>query len=198
MPVNTSETTEPPPVAEVDARLEPERFPSVMQPLRQMLDRKLLSLEPLLAALRGRRDAGEKVVFTNGCFDVLHLGHVACIAHCRQFGEVVVVGLNSDASVRAQNKGPDRPIWNQHIRALMLAALEAVDYVVLFEEETPLTLLERIRPDVLVKGADWGVAGVKGRALVESHGGRIELAPFLDEQNTTALINHIRSKGQAE
>lgn len=178
----------------MDHPLAASRFPPAMQALRQALDDKLLPLDELLASLEQRRAAGATVVFTNGCFDVLHLGHVSSIQHCRRFGDVVVIGLNSDASVRRQNKGPDRPIWKQTTRALMLASLECVDFVVLFDDETPIGLLERIRPDVLVKGSDWA-ADVKGRELVESYGGRIELAPLLDQQNTTMLIDHIRSKG---
>jgi len=177
-----------PPAAHLD-------LPPNLEPLSAGLGHKLLPVDALAETLNRRRAAGETVVFTNGCFDVLHIGHVCLLDACRQFGDVVVVGVNSDASVRLQNKAPDRPICDEHSRVLMLAALETVDYVVRFEEETPVVLLERLRPDVLVKGAHYGVpGGVVGRELVESYGGRIELAPIIESQSTTMLINLIRSR----
>jgi D-beta-D-heptose 7-phosphate kinase/D-beta-D-heptose 1-phosphate adenosyltransferase len=167
---------------------------AALEPLQAALHDKLLSLDRLVTAIERRRADGETVVFTNGCFDVIHVGHVSSLAFCRRFGDIVVVGLNTDASIRAQNKGADRPILDQHSRMLMLAALVFVDYVVWFDEETPIRLLERIRPDVLIKGAHHR-GDVKGSDLVESYGGRIELAPIVESQSTTMIINHIRAQG---
>ncbi|HOK65672.1 MAG TPA: D-glycero-beta-D-manno-heptose 1-phosphate adenylyltransferase [Anaerohalosphaeraceae bacterium] len=149
----------------------------------------------LLKELQLRRRQKETIVFTNGCFDVLHRGHIEYLNFCRQQGDVVVVGLNSDASVRAL-KGPDRPINNQHDRAAVLAALESVDYVVFFDDLDPLRLIQQIRPDVLVKGADWAQKGVVGREFVESYGGVVKLAPLVEGKSSTNIIQQIRS-GQA-
>jgi len=156
---------------------------------------KLRTLEALLAELTLRRDRGETVVFTNGCFDLLHPGHVTYLARCRELGDIVVVGLNSDDSVRAQNKGPDRPILNQRERARMLGALESVDYIVVFDEPDPSRLIEQIRPDVLVKGEDWADKWVCGREFVESYGGKVELVPLVDGYSTTSLVERIRRAG---
>ncbi len=148
-------------------------------------------LPVLLDELNYHRMQKEKIVFTNGCFDVLHRGHIEYLRFCRQQGQVVVVGLNSDRSVR-QIKGPERPINNQHDRASVLAALESVDYIVFFDEPDPLKLIEQVRPDVLVKGADWAEKGVVGRDFVESYGGRVELAPLVEGKSSTDVINKMR------
>jgi D-beta-D-heptose 7-phosphate kinase/D-beta-D-heptose 1-phosphate adenosyltransferase len=144
------------------------------------------------AALAERlRAAGRRVVFTNGCFDLLHAGHVRYLRFARAQGDVLVVGLNSDASVR-RLKGPERPVTGVADRAEVLAALGDVDHVVVFEEDDPGTLLEDLRPDVLVKGEDWRDKGVVGRALVESYGGRVVLAPLLEGRSTTGTIERLR------
>jgi len=135
------------------------------------------------------RAAGRRVVFTNGCFDILHLGHVQYLAFARSQGDVLVVGLNSDASVR-RNKGPRRPIVPEDERAALLLALRCVDYVVLFDEATPERLVERLVPDVLVKGRDWAHF-VAGREVVEAAGGRVVLADLVPGRSTTGLVERI-------
>jgi len=153
---------------------------------------KLRTVEELGAELTLRRDRGETVVFTNGCFDILHAGHVDLLARCREEGSVLVVGLNSDASVRSLNKGPGRPINTQRDRAAVLSGLESVDYVVVFDEADPGELIRRLRPDVLVKGQDWAGRGVVGRESVEAGGGRVVLMPLLEGLSTSNVVERIR------
>lgn len=153
---------------------------------------KLRTLRELTAELARRRARGETVVFTNGCFDLLHRGHVEYLAFCRAQGDVVVVGLNSDASVRRQNKGPDRPINSQEDRAAVLAALACVDYVILFDDDTPAALVDAITPDVLVKGADWKDKPIAGAEAVAARGGRVVLAPLLPGRGTSSTLERIR------
>jgi D-beta-D-heptose 7-phosphate kinase/D-beta-D-heptose 1-phosphate adenosyltransferase len=154
---------------------------------------KTRGVEELVAELNARRQRGETVVFTNGCFDLLHPGHVELLEKAKALGSVLVVGLNSDASARELGKGADRPIRRQEDRARMLAALEPVDYVVLFEEPDPGRLIEQVAPDVLVKGSDWAEKGVVGREFVESRGGRVELVDLVDGYNTTDELGRIRA-----
>jgi D-glycero-beta-D-manno-heptose 1-phosphate adenylyltransferase len=130
--------------------------------------------------------AGKSLVFTNGCFDILHRGHVTYLTFARNLGDALVVGLNTDASVR-RNKGPNRPINNERDRAWVLGSLKAVDYVVLFDEEEPKDLLAQILPQVLVKGKDWAHY-VSGREVVEANGGRVVLADMVDGKSTTGTI----------
>jgi D-beta-D-heptose 7-phosphate kinase / D-beta-D-heptose 1-phosphate adenosyltransferase len=145
------------------------------------------SLAPLLAAARRQ---GRKVVFTNGCFDLLHVGHVRYLQKARQLGDLLVLGLNSDASIR-RLKGPQRPLIGEEERAHILAALDCIDYVTIFDEDTPLELLEVLRPDILVKGGDYTPETVVGKELVESYGGRVELIQFVDGKSTTGIIERI-------
>jgi len=133
------------------------------------------------------------VVFTNGCFDVLHRGHVTYLAQARALGAALVVGVNSDASVKKLGKGNDRPINPEQDRMMVLAALESVSLVVLFEEDTPLDLILACRPDVLVKGGDWKIENIVGAREVQGWGGAIHSIPFLHERSTTSLLNKIRS-----
>lgn len=156
---------------------------------------KLLTLAKLLGALRQARRAGRIIVFTNGVFDLLHPGHVKLLARARGMGDLLVVGVNSDASVR-RLKGPDRPFVSQRDRALMLASLEAVDYVVGFTQDTPLTLIERIQPDLLVKGGDWKSGAIVGKDLVESRGGRVVRVPVLEGFSTTKIARSVRARRQ--
>ena len=135
------------------------------------------------------KDAGKRVVFTNGCFDVLHAGHVTLLAEARRLGDRLIVGLNSDASIK-RNKGPRRPIFPQQDRALVMASLEAVDYVVIFEEDEPAALIEQLLPDLLVKGSDWGHY-VSGREAVERNGGRVVLLSLVPGHSTTAAIHRM-------
>ncbi len=157
---------------------------------------KIRPLPRLAAELRLRRSRGETIVFTNGCFDLLHAGHIHFLRQCRALGQVVVVGLNSDASVRAQNKAAGRPIVPQDERAEVLAALSLVDYVVIFDEPTPAAVIERVCPDVLVKGEDWADKGVVGREFVEARGGRVVLVPLKPGLSTTSVVERIRAGGQ--
>lgn len=132
------------------------------------------------------------LVFTNGCFDILHRGHVTYLEEARALGASLVVGVNTDASARRLEKGADRPINPLEDRLAVLAALESVTLVVPFEEDTPLALIELIRPDHLVKGGDWPVDRIVGHELVQSYGGRVHSIPFRFERSTTALIRRIR------
>jgi D-beta-D-heptose 7-phosphate kinase/D-beta-D-heptose 1-phosphate adenosyltransferase len=142
------------------------------------------------------RKKGGMLVFTNGCFDILHPGHVDYLSFARNQGDALVVGLNSDASVRL-NKGPSRPIVPERDRALVLAALESVDYVVIFDEKEPAALIGELLPDVLVKGEDWKHY-VSGREAVEAAGGRVVLAPLVPGRSTTDIIGRIRGCPQGK
>ena len=133
------------------------------------------------------------LVFTNGCFDVLHRGHVTYLAQARALGAAMVLGVNSDASVKRQGKGDDRPINLQDDRLAVLAALEAVDLVVLFDEDTPLNLILSCKPDILVKGGDWAPDKIVGAKEVIAWGGSVHSIPFLHERSTTALLKKIRA-----
>lgn len=153
--------------------------------------RKILSLPALLRRVRRLQSHGRHVVFTNGCFDLVHAGHVKVLERARRYGDALVVGINSDRSVRAL-KGPGRPILNQQDRALLLAALACVDYVTIFSEQTPQRVIERLRPNLLVKGADWGAGKIVGRDTVERYGGRVVRVPLLKGASTSRIIERIR------
>lgn len=153
---------------------------------------KLRPLEALLEELAWRRDGGQTIVFTNGCFDVVHLGHIEYLEVCSTQGDVVVVGLNSDQSVRAI-KGPDRPVNNEHDRAAVLSGLEAVDYITIFDDPSVLSLIKKIRPDVLVKGGDYGKEGVVGWEFVESYGGKVVVAPLVQGRSSSRTIEKIKA-----
>ena len=133
------------------------------------------------------------IVFTNGCFDVLHRGHVTYLAQARALGSSLIVGVNGDASVKRQNKGDDRPINPEQDRMVVLAALESVSLVARFDEDTPLNLIIACRPDILVKGGDWQVENIVGAAEVRGWGGTVHSIPFMHERSTTALLKKIRS-----
>ena len=154
---------------------------------------KTRGVAELVAELNARRARGETVVFTNGCFDLLHPGHVELLEQAKSLGSLLVVGLNSDASVKTLNKSGNRPIRKQEDRAHMLAALEAVDYVVLFDEPDPGGLIEQVAPDVLVKGSDWADKGVVGQEFVESRGGRVHLIDLVEGYSTTGELDRIRA-----
>jgi len=139
-----------------------------------------------------RRDAGERVVFTNGVFDLLHPGHLRYLQQARALGDLLIVGLNSDASVR-RNKGAGRPINPEAERAEILAALACVDAVVLFDEDTPAEIIRAIQPDILVKGADWPADQIVGRDTVEARGGRVVRVEVEQGYSTTALLDRIRA-----
>jgi D-beta-D-heptose 7-phosphate kinase/D-beta-D-heptose 1-phosphate adenosyltransferase len=148
-------------------------------------------LAGLLAERRAWREAGRRVVLTNGCFDLLHPGHVALLELARREGDVLVVALNSDVSVRGL-KGAGRPVVPEKERAETLLALEAVDRVVLYDEPTPLRVIAGLRPDVLVKGADWAADEIVGRAEVEEEGGRVVRVALVPGRSTSALVERIR------
>lgn len=155
--------------------------------------KKVFDRAALAARVRRWRNEGKRVVFTNGCFDLLHAGHLSLLHEAARCGDVLVVGINSDASV-SRLKGPARPLIPDSERAAMLAALECVDAVTVFGEDTPLELLHAIRPDALVKGRDYRADQVVGRELVESAGGQVVLVPLLPERSTTALIDRIANR----
>ena len=160
------------------------------QTLAQFLPRILTPSE--MRAQRDRLHAeGRTLVFTNGCFDILHQGHADYLAFARSQGDALVVGLNSDASVR-RAKGPTRPVNPEQDRAYVLGSLRAVDFVVIFEEDEPRDLIAQILPDVLVKGKDWAHY-VSGRDIVEANGGRVVLAEMVEGRSTTATIERMRS-----
>lgn len=150
---------------------------------------QLLDLESMCAERARLRAAGRRVVFTNGCFDLLHRGHIVYLNEARALGDALVVGLNSDVSVR-RGKGPLRPIVGEDDRAALLLALRCVDYVVLFDEDTPQALVERLLPDVLVKGRDWAHF-VAGREAVEAAGGRVVLADMVPGHSTSDMVARI-------
>lgn len=133
------------------------------------------------------------LVFTNGCFDVLHRGHVTYLAQARALGRSLIIGVNSDASVKRQGKGDDRPINSEQDRMMVLAALESVSMVVKFDEDTPLDLICTCKPDVLVKGGDWPTEKIVGAGEAQGWGGTVHSIPFLHERSTTALLKKIRS-----
>ncbi len=157
---------------------------------------KLVPADSLARILRGLRGAGKRIVFTNGCFDVLHPGHVDLLARARGFGDLLVVGINDDESVR-RLKGEHRPVNPLAARAAVLGGLAAVDYVVAFPEDTPAGIIERVRPDVLVKGEDWRDKGVVGREFVESCGGRVELVPLLAGHSTSGILARMKDRGSS-
>lgn len=152
----------------------------------------ILDPAALVARLAAWRAAGKRIVFTNGCYDILHPGHVDLLARARALGDALVLGVNSDASVRRLGKGEDRPLNPFAVRAFVLAHLASVDAVVCFEEDTPLQLIERVLPDVLVKGGDWPVDRIVGRDVVERRGGRVMSLPLLEGYSTTKLVERIR------
>ena len=153
--------------------------------------RKIKSLAALISIVRRANAQGLRVVFTNGCFDLLHAGHVALLERAKRLGDLLIVGVNSDRSVRAL-KGVNRPIVGQRDRALVLAALESVDYVTVFSDATPQRLVECLRPHVLIKGADWGGAEIVGRGVVQRDGGRVIRFPLVKGYSTSRLIERIR------
>jgi len=155
---------------------------------------KVKTPSSLAAQVRRWQAAGERVVFTNGCFDLLHVGHVTYLERARRYGQRLVVGLNTDGSVRAL-KGPDRPLIGEADRARVLAALAAVDAVVLFDEATPLALIEALRPDILAKGADYRAEEVVGAREVRGWGGEVVLVPLVEERSTSAIIARISEGG---
>lgn len=151
----------------------------------------VLSQSDAIALSTRVRLAGKTLVFTNGVFDLLHPGHVRYLQQARALGDVLIMGVNSDASVR-RNKGPARPITPEAERAEVLAALECVDAVTVFDEDTPLAIITALQPDILVKGADWAHDAIVGREVVEARGGRVERIPVEHGHSTTSIVAKIR------
>ena len=151
------------------------------------------SLNTISEQARKLQQSGKNVVFTNGCFDILHAGHVVLLRRARDLGDVLVVAINSDASVRRM-KGPDRPIILEDERKELLAALEMVDFVCTFDDDTPLEAILKVHPDVLVKGADWGIDGIVGRSEVEGWGGKVYALPLVEGKSTTDIVARVLAK----
>jgi D-beta-D-heptose 7-phosphate kinase/D-beta-D-heptose 1-phosphate adenosyltransferase len=156
---------------------------------------QVVSQDELILHIAARKRNGERVVFTNGCFDLLHPGHIRCLEQARALGDLLVVAINGDASVR-QLKGDGRPLVPQEERAEILAALAAVDYVVTFDAPTPRELIARLLPDVLVKGGDWGPDEIVGREEVEAAGGRVVSVPLVPGYSTSGILEKISHSGR--
>ncbi|MEI7812305.1 MAG: D-glycero-beta-D-manno-heptose 1-phosphate adenylyltransferase [Ignavibacteria bacterium] len=144
----------------------------------------------LLEIRKKLKTDGKKVVFTNGCFDILHAGHADYLTKARAMGDVLIIGLNSDSSIK-RIKGALRPIVPQHERAFLMASLKCVDYVTFFDEDTPEELINYLIPDILVKGADWKIDQIVGREVVESNGGEVKTVEFVNNQSTTNIIKTV-------
>jgi len=154
---------------------------------------KVVSLKKIVEIRKKLNEEGKKVVFTNGCFDILHKGHVYLLKRAKKLGDVLIVGLNSDSSVK-KIKGEKRPVFSTKDRAFVLSSIDVVDYIVIFNEETPLKIIKAIEPDVLVKGADWDKKSIVGREIVESRGGRVVRIPVLKGFSTTSIIEKIKNE----
>ena len=148
--------------------------------------------EDILDAIKAEKAKGKKIVFTNGCFDILHRGHVTYLQQARALGDLLIVGINSDASVK-RLKGPERPVNILEDRAYVLSALKSVDFVIPFEEDTPLDLINTIIPDILVKGGDYTIDRIVGAQEVIAHGGSVEIIPFVPGKSTSSIIDIIKS-----
>ena len=151
---------------------------------------KIKSLSEIKQIVNMLKAKGKRIVFTNGCFDILHIGHVKYLEEARSLGDILILGLNTDWSVCA-NKGPLRPLVAEQDRAEVLAALSCIDYIVMFDEFTPERLIEEIVPNILVKGGDYKIDDIKGRECVEDHGGRVVSIPFIPDKSTSNLIKLI-------
>jgi D-beta-D-heptose 7-phosphate kinase/D-beta-D-heptose 1-phosphate adenosyltransferase len=146
----------------------------------------------IIDAIKAEQQKGKKIVFTNGCFDILHRGHVTYLNQARDLGDLLIVGINSDESVK-RLKGPERPVNVLEDRAYVLSALKSVDYIISFEEDTPLNLINLIMPDILVKGGDYTIDRIIGAQEVLAHGGRVEIIPFVPGKSTSAIIDTIKT-----
>ena len=153
----------------------------------------VMTRDKLVPLLQAARAQGNRIVFTNGCFDLMHIGHTRYLQAAKDLGDLLVVGVNSDVSVKMLNKAPDRPIVPDVQRAEVVAALGCIDYVVLFNEPDPHSLIAALQPDVLVKGGDWAVERIVGREIVEARGGVVRTIPSVPDVSTTSLIQRIRS-----
>jgi D-beta-D-heptose 7-phosphate kinase/D-beta-D-heptose 1-phosphate adenosyltransferase len=189
-------------LANITGGIEVEKFGGVPVTIEEIINEiisenrgksgKIRLLDSLVQERDWHRRQKQTVVFTNGCFDVVHRGHIEFLKFCKSQGDILVVGLNSDSSVKTI-KGPDRPVNNQHDRSAVLAALETVDYITVFDEPDPLNLIKEVKPDILVKGQDWAQKGIVGREFVESYGGKVVLAPLVEGKSSSATIEKIKS-----
>ncbi len=160
----------------------------------EIVQKKIIDQKELERIGFRERFFNKKIVFTNGCFDILHPGHVYYLNEARSMGNVLIVGLNSDASVKRLNKGSERPIHTQMERARVLASLLCVDYVCIFEEDTPLELIKIVKPDVLVKGGDYTIDKVVGADIVLQNGGKVEIIPLLEGYSTTGILKKLKNE----
>ena len=156
------------------------------------INSKIVTSSELVSVVEQWKNNRESIVFTNGCFDLLHLGHIEYLAHAAELGNRLIIGLNSDQSVKQLEKGALRPIKDEKTRATILAALEFVAAVVIFDEETPLDLITKISPDILVKGGDWKIEDIVGSKEVKAKGGEVKTIPFIEGYSTTNYVH----KGQ--
>jgi len=154
---------------------------------------KIKTIKPLQQILAKLKNRGKKVVFTNGCFDILHIGHIKYLKKAKSFGDILVVGLNSDSSVK-KLKGKNRPVFSQNERAEILSSLEFVDFVVIFNEDTPEKLISIIKPDIHVKGGDYKAGGLPEANIVKSYGGKIKIVKFIPGYSTTNIIKGIGNR----
>ena len=154
---------------------------------------ELKSLEEIKTIREKLKKENKKVVFTNGCFDLIHAGHVDYLTKARAFGDILIVGLNSDSSIR-RIKGDKRPILLEDERAFVISNIKPVDYVTIFQEDTPAELIEELIPNILVKGADWAIENIVGRDVVEANGGEVKTIKFVNNQSTTKIISSILDK----
>lgn len=159
----------------------------------QLKHSKIVTLKELLSHLNQKKNAGEKIVFTNGCYDILHPGHVDLLARAKTYGDILIVGMNSDASVRRLDKAADRPLNPFSVRSFVLAHLESVNFIIRFDEDTPLRLIEAICPNILIKGGDWPIENIVGAAYVERNNGIVLSLPLVEGHSTTNLLQKIRS-----
>ncbi len=155
--------------------------------------KKMLNLPALLKQVEKDRKNGKKIVFTNGCFDILHAGHADLLKRAKELGDVLVLALNTDASVKRQGKGDERPINPYEARAFLLSHLESVDYVVPFDDDTPYELIKLILPDVLVKGGDWEIKKIVGHDIIEENNGKVFSLPLIEGYSTTNIVKKISS-----
>jgi len=158
-----------------------------------MKNERIIESKNIKKEISELKKESKKIVFTNGCFDIIHAGHISYLNEAKALGDILIVGLNSDESVR-RLKGADRPVVNERDRAYVLANLKPVDYVVMFDEDTPYELIKKIKPDILVKGADYAGKNVAGRDIVESSGGKTVLINFIEGKSTSEIIKKIQSQ----
>ena len=157
------------------------------------MNNKLKTWEEITDISRKLKEQSETIVFTNGCFDILHAGHVNYLAEAKELGNILILGLNSDSSVK-RLKGNDRPVNNEQDRAVVLSALCSVSYIVVFDEDTPYELINNIKPNILVKGGDWKPEDIVGHDIVSSYNGRVMSLSFIEGKSTTDIVNKLREK----